>query len=284
MTASPSTIVAIDLQNFPTEVVERSKQVPVLIDFWATWCGPCRTLGPILEKLATELDGALVLAKIDIDQNPELADAFRIQSVPAVILVVDGRPVDGFVGARAEPEVRAFLEPWLAPPADPVAEARALAQAGQADAAIELLGAVVAADPAQADAQIELARLLLDAGRADEARARLAELAPEARASEAAQAVALRLELASSPSDLTALEAAARERPDDLAAQIELGRALVGAGRAEEGLECLLDVAKRDLRFQDGAPRKALLEMFALLGPAHPLTLAFQQRLSILLC
>ena len=109
MTA-PQVILDVDVQNFAAEVVERSQETPVLVDFHAAWCGPCKTLGPILEGLATEFAGGFRLAKIDIDQNPELAEAFGIQSVPAVILVRDGRPVDGFMGALPEPEIRKFLE------------------------------------------------------------------------------------------------------------------------------------------------------------------------------
>lgn len=284
-------IVDVDVQNFTTEVVERSQRTPVLVQFHATWCGPCQTLGPILEGLATEHAGGFVLARIDIDRSPELAEAFGVQSVPAVILVQDGRPVDGFMGALPEPEVRRFLETHAVGAAapDPLTALDELEAAGRLDEAIEALDELLAAQPDAASPdegalRVRLARLLLEAERVDEARVAFERVPDAARASEEARAVALRLEAAGSTTDLAELEAAVAAAPDDLARRLELGRALVVAGRREEGLETLLDVAKVDLAFDDGAPRKALLEMFELLGADDPLTLEFQQRLSVLLC
>ncbi|MFM7298932.1 MAG: thioredoxin [Planctomycetota bacterium] len=133
-------IVDVTVENFEAEVVRRSMQVPVLVDFWATWCGPCKTLVPILEKVARELAGKLVLAKIDIDKNPEIAELFQIQSVPTVVLMKQGRPVDAFMGAQPEAAVRKLLEkhiPGAAP--DPLAEAAKLEAAGKREEAITLL-------------------------------------------------------------------------------------------------------------------------------------------------
>lgn len=301
-TQPPASVVDVTAQSFQSEVLERSTQVPVLIDFWATWCGPCRTLGPILEKLCTEMAGAFVLAKIDIDQNPELAEAFRIQSVPAVILVIDGRPVDGFMGAQPEPQIREFLAPHLAGVPDPLSEALALEQSGDRAGAISSLQQVLAAAEAAAAnsdggaelvaamgdalglARAELARMLLDDDQEQAARDQLAKLRPEDLEGDTAKSVKARLENVPSDTDLSELEAAVQAAPDDLARQLELGKAWVGAQRVEDGLEKLLDVAKLDIAFDEGAPRKALLEMFDLLGPENPHTIEFQQRLSILLC
>src|SRR5688500_3037775 len=132
--------IEITAANFEREVLLRSRELPVLVDFWATWCAPCRTLGPILDKLARELSGRFVLAKVDIDKSPELAEVFRIQSVPTVLLLVDGRPVDGFLGAQPEAAVRKFLEPHLA--AAPVAvleQVAALTAEGRREDAVGVL-------------------------------------------------------------------------------------------------------------------------------------------------
>jgi putative thioredoxin len=279
--------VDVDAGNFQREVLERSQEVPVLIDFWAPWCGPCKTLGPILEKLAAEHGGRFVLAKIDIDANVELAEAFRVQSVPTVLLVAGGRPVDGFTGALSEKRVREFLAPHLggASAPDGLARALELEQAGQRAEAIEVLVAHLARAPKEAaPARIALARLLLTEGRGEEAQAIFAELGPAERDSDDARAVQTALQTWADRPDVEALEAAVAAAPEDLAARLEYGRGLIASGQWEPGLEELYETAKRDLRFDDGAPRKALLEAFELLGEADPLTLEYQRRLSHLLC
>jgi len=281
-----TSILDVDVHNFTAEVVERSQRTPVLVDFHAAWCGPCKTLGPILESLATELDGGFVLAKIDIDQNPELAEAFGIQSVPAVILVQDGRPVDGFMGALPEPEIRRFLESHGVGGAarDPLAALDELEAAGRLDEAIETLDAWLEQEPDHGPARVRLARILCEQGKTDDARAAFERVPADALASDEARSVAQRLELSGAAGQLDELEAAVAADPSDLARRLELGRAQVAAGRTEEGLETIFDVAKEDLTFEDGAPRRTLLDMFELLGSDDPLTLEYQQRLSVLLC
>ena len=285
MTA-PQAILDVNVQNFTAEVLEYSQQTPVLVDFHAAWCGPCKTLGPILETLANEYAGGFRLAKIDIDQNPELAEAFGIQSVPAVILVQDGRPLDGFMGALPEPEIRKFLEKHAigGAAADPFVALDELEAAGQADAAIDALDAWLEQEPDNGPARVRLARLLLEKDRAEDARAVFDRVPTDALTTEEARSVAKRLELSGVAGELDKLVAAVEEDPTNLARRIELGRAQVAAGQGAEGLETLLDVAKENLSFDDGAARKALLEMFEMLGSDNPLTLEFQQRLSVLLC
>ncbi|MCE9594725.1 MAG: thioredoxin [Planctomycetes bacterium] len=275
----------VQLENFERDVVERSHATPVLVDFWATWCAPCKTLGPILEKVVKDSGGRVVLAKIDIDKNPELGDAFRIQSVPTVVLMKGGRPVDGFMGALPEPQVKKFLEKHLGAPAvDVLVEAKKLDEAGKRDEAIALLREHLREKHDDGNARLLIAKLLIDVGKVEEARLVEAKLTDEERASDEGKSLTQRLEFANKKSALDGLAAQFALAPGDLALQLEYGKALVAAGEAERGLELLWSAAQRDLKFQGGAPRKALVEVFEVLGFEHPLVVDYQRRLSILLC
>jgi putative thioredoxin len=287
MSTSPH-VVDVDLSNFEQVVLLGSRETPVLVDFWATWCGPCKALGPTLEKLADEMAGAFVLAKVDIDRNQEIAQAFRIQSVPTVVLIAGGQPVDAFAGARSYAEVKEFLERHLGPGAgagpDPVAEARELLAAGELVQAVALLAEAVEADPGDQAARALLALALFEAEDVEGAREHLAALDEAGQELEDARSLRARLDLLDGAGDLEALRADLEAAPADVGRRIEYGRALVAVGRTEEGLDELLEACMRDLHFQDDAPRKALLEVFQALGPQDPLTLEYQQRLSVLLC
>jgi putative thioredoxin len=278
-------VVDVTVENFQREVVDRSRQIPVLIDFWATWCGPCKTLGPILEKIARDLSGSLVLAKIDVDKNPEVADLFQIQSVPTVMLLKDARPVDGFMGALPEPQVRKFLEKHLGAAApDPLKQAEKLEQEGKRGEAADVLRAHLQQKPDDSKARVMHARLLVAEGRVEEARKVFAKVAGEALESAEAKAVRAQLEGAGKSAQVADLERAVAEAPHDIAARIALGKGLVAAGQHERGLEVLLEAAKADVHFDGDAPRKALIDVFNLLGQSDPLVLEFQRRLSMLLC
>jgi putative thioredoxin len=288
MTSASPHVLDVTTADFERDVLERSLTTPVLVDFWATWCGPCKTLSPVLEKLADELDGAFVLAKVDIDANMDLAQAFGVQSVPTVALVKDGSVVDGFLGARGEAEVRAFLEPHLGEAADGtdavLDEAQALEHAGDLDGARLVLRDALVAEPDADGLRAELARLAALCGEHDEARAELARMDPAALECESALTAQALIDAAAAPVDLAALEAAVAADPKDVAARLTLGRALLAKGRHEDGLEQLYQAALRDLRFDGDAPRKALIEAFGLLGEQSPLTLEYRRRLSLLLC
>jgi len=279
-------ILNVTAQTFQKDVVERSRTTPVLLDFWATWCAPCRTLGPTLEKLAVEFAGSFTLAKVDIDASPELADVFQIQSVPTVLLLKDGRLADGFAGALPEVQIRKFLEKHLGlKKVDPLEEAAKLETDGQRVEAIAVLEEHLAEAPGHAKAQLAIARLYAAEGRLEEARAHLELVQGELRESDEAKALAAQLETAAAGvGALAELEAAVRANPEDVAARLAYGKALVAASKHAEGLEQLLEAAKLDLTFEDGAPRKAMIEVFNLLGWADPLVLDYQRQLSMLLC
>jgi putative thioredoxin len=278
-------VIDVTTTTFQTEVVERSRTTPVLIDFWATWCGPCKTLSPVLEKLAREMNGRFVLAKIDIDANPELAEVFRIQSVPSVMLLKEGRIADGFTGALPEPQVRKFLEQHLGAKAlDAVAQATQFEAEGDRAGAAAILREYLQRSSGDAKARTMLARLLVAEGRVEEARKVFAKLEGADRETDEAKAIAARLDAASKLGDTAKLEAAVAANPKDVGAQLALGKALVTASQYDEGLEHLLEAAKLDIHHDGDSPRKALIEVFNVLGQADPRTLEYQRRLSMLLC
>ncbi len=278
-------IVDVNVTNFEQDVILRSDQVPVVVDFWATWCEPCKTLGPLLERYANELKGAFVLAKVDTDANPELAQAFRIQGVPTVVAISKGQPVDGFTGNLPAGELKEFIE-RIAPggaAADPLADAKLLEEDGQAGKAIELLRAWLDEHSDAHEVRIELARLLIDAERAADAREVFDGLPEDQRESAAARAVLAKLEIASGAGDVSALEAQVAADPADHGARIELGKSLVAVGRHDDGLEHLLEVVKADRSFDDDAARKAMLDVFEALGDEHAATKEFRQLLQMIL-
>ncbi|MCA8979168.1 MAG: tetratricopeptide repeat protein [Planctomycetes bacterium] len=288
MSASESWIIDVDTPSFTREVVERSMQVPVLVDLWATWCEPCKTLGPVLERFAAEDPGRFVLAKADVDRSPELMQAFGLTSVPAVILFVEGKPVDAFLGAKPPAQVAEFLDKHLGPAGggsgDVVAEARELFAAGDFETAVMALEAEAEEADGDPRAAAVLAELHFEHGDLERARELHAALSEASLATSEARAVGAKLALAAGSGDLTELRAAVASNPKDIAARVALGKALVAAGESEAGLEELLEACMRDIHFDDDAPRRALLEVFAALGTADPLVVEFQQRLSVLLC
>ncbi|UOV04790.1 thioredoxin [Pseudoxanthomonas sp. F37] len=251
-------------ETFEAEVLRKSLEVPVLVDFWATWCGPCKTLGPILEKLAGEYNGAFVLAKVDVDKEQQIAAAFQIRSVPTVFLVKDGQLVDGFPGALPEGQLREFLashgiQPAAAPEA-PV-EAAPLDPQAQVAALREAIGA----EPDKDELKLDLVLALLKTGDAAEAERLLdalpANLATDDRAVKARARLGFAAALKDAPSP-EALRAAVQANPDDLRALHLLGVHALVAGDSEQALEHFLDMLKRDRAYEDGLARKSLIDAF----------------------
>ncbi|MBF0260923.1 MAG: tetratricopeptide repeat protein [Magnetococcales bacterium] len=274
----------VDGGTFAREVLERSRSVPVLVDFWASWCGPCRTLGPILEKLAVEMDGRFHLAKIDSDRDPELARRYGVRGIPAVKLFVDGEMVDEFTGALPEVQVRRFLDQSLPGEADKQVGAARLAEgASDWERAADHYRQALALDETHGEALLGMARVALELGDPDGARTALERLKPRDRERVEAKALIARLAFGAAEADLDSLRGRVAERPEDLEARMALGEALVAREQYAEGMDCFLEVVRRDRSHGDDAGRKALLRVFDLLGPGHPLIRAYRQKLSTLL-
>jgi putative thioredoxin len=278
---APGFTIDVGDDDFASRVLEASRRTPVVVDFWAPWCGPCRALGPLLERLAAEHAGEFVLAKVNVDESPRTAQRYGVRSIPAVIGVRDGAIVAEFVGAQPEANVRRFLAAVLPTEADRLAkEAVALAQAGDAAGAEAKLRLALERDARHGRALLGLAALLGARGQTQDALALLEKITGGELELAEAEKLAARLRTSSAPAqDEGALRARIARAPDDLAARIELGRALAASGRHEEALAELLEAVKRDAAFEDGAARKTMLDVFALLGGEHPLTQRFRAEL-----
>ncbi len=276
-------VIDVGDADFDREVLERSKQVPVVVDFWAPWCGPCRTLGPVLERLAAQHAGAFVLAKVNVDEAPAVAQRYGVRSIPLVVGFRDGAAASEFVGAQPEPAVRQFLEALIPNQADKlVAEGAELFAGGHANAAEERFRAALALAPRHPRGLVALARVHAERGEKDAALALLGRLGSASRAIEQeAERLAAELRTAGDAgADIGALRARAEAAPEDLAARLELGRALVAARRYAEALPELLAVVERDKSFADEAARKTMLDVFEVLGSDHDLTQEFRSALA----
>ncbi len=278
-------------QTFVRDVVEPSKQVPVLVDFWAPWCGPCRQLSPIIEKVVRAAKGAVRLVKMDIEKYPEIAGQLGIQSIPAVYAFVNGQPVDGFVGNLPEGQIKAFID-RLAGPAGPsevdqiLAEAEALLDGGDTPGASELFAAVLEAEPGSVPAIVGLARCLLAANEIERARVALAMLPETAASDPKVAAVRAQLDLAAqteSLGDAGPLEARIAENPADHQARFDLALLLNGKGDRDAATEHLLEIMRRDRSWNEEGARKQLLQFFEAWGPMDDATRAGRRRLSSML-
>ena len=276
--------VDVSESNFMQEVVEASRRLPVLVDFWAPWCGPCRSLGPILEKLAAEYQGRLRVVKINSDENQALAGQFDVRGIPNVKAVVDGRIVDEFTGALPESAVREFIDALLPSPAEPLRqEAQAARARGEADAARKLLRQAIRLDPGHEQARLDLVDVLLDAGDLAEARRLLDAFAEQGKDRTRIDSLAARLALAQDGAG-TADEGALRARigadGGDLAARLDLAKRLAAKLDYRGALEELLEIVRRDRGFQDDIGRRTLLQIFSLLGPDSDLVREYRGALS----
>jgi putative thioredoxin len=278
--------------TFMADVVDASHDVAVIVDFWAPWCGPCKQLGPAIEKAVRDARGAVRLVKINIDENPELAQQMRIQSIPAVYAFKDGRPVDGFVGALPESQVKQFVGRLAAGGGpSPIEEAVALAKealaAGDAPRAGNIFTQVLQHEPENIEALAGLARIALD--RKDYAKARdiLARVPADGANHQDVVAVRTGLELAEAGDKAAGavgeFKARLERDPKDHQARYDLAAALFAAGQREEAIDQLLELVRRDRAWNEEAARKQLVKFFEAMGHSDPLTVAARRRLSSIL-
>lgn len=256
--------------TFQQAVIEGSKQTLVLVDFWATWCGPCRALKPILEKLAEEYQGKFVLAKVETDANQELAAQYGIRGVPNVKAFINGEVVDEFSGALPEGQVRQFIDRLIPSPADGLRQqAAALVAEGNPAQALKLLGEASQLDPKNEWVRVDAAAIMLNAGEMEEARRLLASLSPATAQESAVQELLARLAFADKAKDLPAagtLSQRIAANENDLDARLQLANLLIAQQQYEPALAQLLEIVQRDKSYADEAGRKTMLSLFQLLG------------------
>ncbi len=273
--------VVVDASDttFQQDVIERSRHVPVVVDFWAPWCGPCRTLGPLIERVAAESGGAVQLVKVNIDENPGVATTFGIQSIPNVIAFRDGAPAAQFVGAQPEPAVRQFFQGLVPTQADRLAEqgARALG-AGDLDAARAAFEQALGVDAEHRGASIGLAAILLETGDLDRAEELSARWPRDVNAKRILGHVHFRR--AAGGADRAALEARLAADDNDADAHYRLGALLALDGEWEPALEHLLTTVMLDRKLDDDGGRLRMLDAFSLMGDDHELTQEFRRRLA----
>jgi len=280
--------------NFSRDVLEASRQQPVLVDFWAPWCGPCKQLQPIIEKVVGESAGRVKLVKLNIDDHPSIPGQLGIQSIPAVVAFVGGRPVDGFMGAVPESQIREFIDKIAGPAgADQkaeiealLAEAKTLFDAGDLGGAADLYGALLQADPENAAALAGIADCMIAAGQPENARQMLSTVSEAVAADPAVVAVVKKLdqiEEARKLGDPAALEQALTQDPDDHAARLKLAKIRNVEGDRQAAADHLLHIMKRDRTFEDDGARRELLQFFDVWGPKDPATIAARRKLSSIL-
>ncbi len=294
-TPNAPVIFDVTTQDFEEKVMRASMEKPVIVDFWAPWCGPCKQLMPVLEKAVAASNGDVLLAKVNLDDNPELAQALQVQSVPTVFAFFQGQPVDAFMGVQPESQIRAFIgkvqamangaRPDALDIPESLKQAAEFLNEGDIGSAHNLYAQILQQDPVNAQAYVGMVRCFITAGQIEQAQA-LVENAPEEISKTAAFAqarAALDVAKAEPTEDLSALEQKAEQNPDDQQAKIDLAAAQYASGKRQEALDTLLTSIEQDREWNDEAARKELLKLFDAIGPADPLVLKARRRLSSLL-
>jgi len=292
------------LATFAADVLEASREVPVIVDFWAPWCGPCKTLGPSLEAAVDAAQGAVKLVKVNIDENPEIAQQLRIQSIPTVYAFRDGQPVDGFMGAIPDSQVKAFVAALAGGAgghdhdhghghggpehtAEVLAVAAEALAAGDIALAAQAYGHVLQDEPGNPKAVAGLARAYLIGGDLERAKATLQMVPPDAAQDEAIRAVEAELKLKEAPTpesgETAALRAKLAADPKDHQARYDLAMALEASGDRDGAVAELLELVRLDRKWNDDAGRKQLVTLFEAMGPADPRTIEARRKLSGLL-
>lgn len=277
--------------TFRADVLEPSRSMPVIVDFWAAWCGPCRQLTPLIEKVVRSYGGKVRLVKVNVDENQAIAAQLRVQSLPTVLAFRDGQPIDGFVGAQPESAIKAFVDRLVASDAEAsldelVKAGEDLLEKGELQGAAEVFATVLQEDRTNAEALAGLASCYLKSGDTMRARQTLGLVPPDKQQLAAVRGVEAAILLAEKGSDtghLGELQRRARENPNDYQARLDLAVGLAASGQRSEALDLLLELIRIDRKWNEEAARKQLLQLFDAWGPKEPLVAEGRRRLSSIL-
>ena len=281
-------VVDVTTADFMTEVIEESKKRPVLVDFWAPWCGPCKQLTPTLEKAIAKAGGKVRLAKMNIDENPEVAGQMGVQSIPAVFAFIDGRPADGFMGTQGEAQVQAFIDKLIGPQGpsqaeEMIAAGEAALSEGNPQGAANLFAQVLQVEPDNMAAMAGMLKVYVAAGELETARNALSSLTDEMKADPGIQAAQAALDLAEKAASLgnpAELQARLDAAPDDQQARFDLALVHNAMNNRQAACDALVEIVQRDRSWKDDGARKELLRLFEAWGPSDPASIAGRKKLS----